>query len=148
MSGKKLDNKTLNRFMNKVFIQDDNCWRWTSSINYSGYAHFWYKGQVRRAHRVIYEHYFGEIVVGFELDHKCKNRWCVNPDHLEEVTHKENVRRGNVKFPQLSKTHCPYNHPYSGENLSYSKEGWRRCKACARRKYRERKMRTDEERRY
>lgn len=131
--------------MDKVIVHSNGCWLWTSTINYSGYAYFWYEGSCKRAHRVIFEHFNGKIESNYELDHLCSNRNCVNPFHLEKVSHKENVKRGRVYYQNEHKTHCPYGHSYSGDNLAFTKEGWRRCRACGRRKYYERKtMRQDE----
>lgn len=67
----------------------------------------------RTAHRVVYETVVGPVPEGLELDHLCRNRGCVNPAHLEPVTHQENMRRGHWGM----KTHCPQGHPYEGDNL-------------------------------
>jgi hypothetical protein len=69
------------------------CWNWTGSVNEKGYGRLSVNGKPRRAHRLAYEHMIGEIPQGLELDHLCKNRRCVNPWHLEPVTHLVNVAR-------------------------------------------------------
>jgi hypothetical protein len=81
------------RFWSKV-DQGEDCWRWTACTS-NGYGRFSVKRQPVLAHRFAYELLVGPIPEGLELDHLCRNRWCVNPDHLEPVTHDENVRRAN-----------------------------------------------------
>jgi hypothetical protein len=114
------------------------CWIWTGHLNRTGY------GQVNRGasegralvHRVTYEHGVGRIPEGLELDHLCSVRACCNPDHLEPVTHLENVRRGRgsevAQRLAAQRTHCVNGHPYEGENYRITKSGRRRCRVCAR----------------
>lgn len=93
------------RFWKKV-IQKDKCWLWTASLDRDGYARIAIGGKVRFAHRISYESYKGPIPQGMSIDHLCRTRNCVNPNHLEAVTHKENVNRGALKFRSLSPS-CP-----------------------------------------
>ena len=79
-----------------------------------------------RAHRLYYERHVGPIPDGLEMDHLCRNRACVNPDHLEPVTRAENNRRKAV-----AQTHCKNGHPLSGDNLLATKRQ-RACRACQR----------------
>lgn len=105
-------------------------------------------GKMRLAHRVAYEIHVGPIPDGLEIDHLCRVRCCVNPDHLEPVTHRENMRRSpswnSVGRRQKAKTHCPKGHPYSGYNLIVTKSGCRFCRKCQnshkRKAYRRRKV--------
>lgn len=106
------------------YIPDPNsgCWLWTHSLR-NGYGAIGenqvngIKGKTKYVHRILYEKYKGPIPIGYELDHKCRIRSCVNPDHLEAVSHLENVRRGNAGWHNAIKTHCPKGHSYSGYNL-------------------------------
>lgn len=69
------------------------CWIWQRSTSLQGYGQVWYNGKLHRAHRVFYELHRGSIPKGLQIDHKCGNRLCVNPDHLEPVTAIENTSR-------------------------------------------------------
>jgi len=136
--------KQIEKFMSKV-KKTDNCWIWTAYKNNLGYGRFCINGITPLAHRISYELFKGYIPQGLELDHLCRNPSCVNPDHLEAVTHKENMRRGNhvnQGWNYRIKTHCPQGHPYSGENLMIKQNG-RGCRECDRtrsRKYQARKF--------
>ena len=128
-----------------------DCWEWIAGKDNLGYGRFALHAKKRAAlaHRVAYELLVGEIPEGLEIDHLCRNRACVNPEHLEAVPHRVNVQRGDFS-PQgaaarqrwLAKTHCPKGHPYEGDNLYITKQGYRLCGECrrlaARRNYWER----------
>lgn len=73
------------------------CWFWLGTTNEDGYGFIRLDGKTLAAHRVYYEHYVGPIPEGLEIDHLCKNRSCVRPEHLEPVTHLENIRRSRQK---------------------------------------------------
>lgn len=116
----------MDRFWEKV-DKSQECWVWTASKVHDGYGRFWSGGRVLLAHRVAYELEVGPIPDGLSLDHLCKNRACVRPDHLEPVTHTENIRRGEP----ANRTHCRKGHPYDESN-TYRYKGRRYCRACNR----------------
>ena len=119
----------LERFMAKVSIADTGCWIWTGAKDKrSGYGNAWHEGRNIKSHRLAYVLHVGLIPEGLVIDHLCRTRECVNPDHLEPVTNAENLRRG---LGHGSETHCPTGHPYDEENTAvYS--GKRHCRACRR----------------
>ena len=119
------------RFFACVRFDVPDCWIWTGLLTVDGYGRFIVSNRQGKAvHRWIYEFCVGPIPVGLEIDHLCRVRNCVNPDHLEPVSHAENVRRG-AGSPQRHKTHCVRGHPYDAQNTIVDKRGWRACRACA-----------------
>ena len=116
------------RFLAKIVASPNGCWIWQSGTNADGYGLFRVDGRMVRAHRFAYELLVGPIPEGLELDHLCRVRNCVNPAHMEPVTHAENMRRG----AHALKTHCPREHPYAGGNLYIAPDGKRRCWTCKR----------------
>lgn len=111
-----------------------SCWFWFGAVDGCNYGIINIKRKVYRAHILAYISYRSPVPEGLELDHLCNNRFCVNPYHLEAVTHKVNVLRGN-SFSALNilKTRCPKGHEYSEENTYWSTRKTnkgRTCKTC------------------
>ena len=110
-----------------------SCWEWTGAVTSRGYGEIHDDGHMRQAHRVVYELLVGPILDGLDLDHLCRNRRCVNPDHLQPVTHRENMRRGTGFIAhRMKQTHCLRGHEFTPENTWTSRRGQRACRACAR----------------
>jgi hypothetical protein len=123
----------VDRFREKINVNPDTgCWEWSAHRAPNGYGRFGVAGKVRYAHRVSYEMHTGPIPAGMELDHLCRVRHCVNPEHLEPVTHRENSQRGRVGQNNAEKTHCTQGHPYAGDNLYTTPAGKRDCRTCQR----------------
>lgn len=119
---------------------NSGCWLWGGVVSKKGYPYFRAVSRQNTvlAHRFSYEMHKGKVPEGMEVDHVCKLRCCVNPDHLEAVTHLENIRRGTNQWRGVS--HCVNGHEFSVGNTSFYKKDQytgRRCKACARERARE-----------
>ena len=116
------------------------CWLWTGALKSSrhdskagGYGNFHPTTYgAANAHKFSYVLLVGPVPDGLVLDHLCRVRRCVNPQHMEPVTNQENLLRGDG-FPAINarKTHCQAGHPLAGENLSVTLQG-RRCRICHR----------------
>ena len=115
------------------------CWIWDGSTADTGYGNIAIrvdgKQVTKLAHRLLYEIEKGPIDKQLEIDHLCRNRWCVNPDHLEPVSRRENVIRGIgpqlAAERNLAKTHCPQGHAFSGDNLYvYKGRKGQECRGC------------------
>lgn len=129
----------------KYVVPEPNsgCWLWDGGYNSKGYGRL-YVGSVvdstarqALAHKLAFEMYRGEVPEGLELDHLCRVTACVNPLHLEPVTHAENIRRSRLGKVETNpaakvnkeKTHCKRGHLLSGENV-YRHDGKRHCRLC------------------
>lgn len=125
--------KTVDEFMTRVRVQPDGCWKWTFPVQRSrhglyGCCHW--LGVGMGAHRASWLIFRGPIPEGLEIDHLCRNTRCCNPDHLEPVTHRENVLRGvGLAAVNARKTHCIRGHEFTPENTI--RNGRKRaCRTC------------------
>ena len=136
-------NRKGNTIAEKIDLSGD-CWVWTAYVKPNGYGTLTIDRRPLLAHRVVWEALVEPIPEGMDIDHLCHNdavergeceggdsclhRRCVNPDHMEPVTRKENLSRG---FSRSSKTECRAGHPYSSENTYiHPRRGHRQCKTC------------------
>lgn len=113
---------------------EDECWPWLTKdgrvVNYPKFTVTTDEGQEHHiGYRWAYEHYVDSIPNNLEIDHLCRNPACCNPNHLEAVTHAENIARGAM----ANRTECPHGHPYDDENTYVNSYGHRQCKTCQRR---------------
>lgn len=142
------------RIVSSVREQETGCWIWQKSKQPTGYGQLRVGKKTLYAHRVAYEVFKGPIPEGLQIDHLCRNRECVNPEHLDAVSQRTNILRGVGSAALNSrKTECAQKHPYDGENLLLEKRkngrNGRRCRVCVQRNrstsYRRRKERREEE---
>jgi hypothetical protein len=116
----------FNFYVNKTA----GCWYWNAYIDPDGYSSISIENKSRRASRVSYELFRGPIPKGMHIDHLCRNRECVNPDHLEAVTPKENLHRGLKGRMHVPVTQCKRGHPYAEHAIVNPKTGKKVCKIC------------------
>lgn len=115
---------TISSILERVSAQPNGCWHWLGYKNARGYGYVSFAGKNHRVHRLVYQTLVGPIPDGLELDHKCRVRHCCNPDHLEPVTHQENVIRAKRR------PYCRAGHLLSEENIRRTNDGIRRCRIC------------------
>lgn len=138
----KLKPSVVERLWTFIDRDPSGCWLWNGNKTKAGYGKFKVDGRDDMAHRVVYRLIVDEIPEGLHIDHLCRVRACVNPSHLEPVTHAENMRRGDgYSGRNARKTHCKHGHEFSPENTTIDKNGHRRCNICHKawgeRRYRE-----------
>lgn len=138
----------MERILAHVSVEDRGyfspCWVWTGNLTTEGYGSIRVGSRtdgtrrMRHAHRVAYEAKYGDFPSNMDPDHLCRVRACCNPEHIQPVSHSENVRRGSspaaLKRRFASMTSCKRGHEYTAENtyLYVSQRGYthRRCRAC------------------
>ncbi len=125
----------IERFWEKV-QKTDTCWNWIGSHDRKRYGFLWDGDANVRVHRWAYEYFVGPIPKSLTIDHLCRNPSCVNPEHLEIVTNRENILRGEgIAGRNARKTHCKRGHAFTKENTNientkYGAMRRRRCRIC------------------
>lgn len=128
--------------LTRKFRIGPGCWEWEAGRTTGGYGKFHLSGRTELAHRAVYQLVRGPIPDGLHLDHLCRNRACVRPDHLEPVTVRENLMRGDTPAARnANRTECVNGHLFDAENTYLTRDGRRKCRACTtirQRRYRSR----------
>lgn len=121
-------------------LTESGCWIWEGAQTFDGYGKLSVGNKNKGAHRVAYQLFVGEIPNGLHLDHLCRVRCCINPYHLEPVTCRENLLRGDGFAAAYSrKTHCKHGHEFTLSNTRVAKRGTRHCRMCDKERYEKRK---------
>ena len=121
----------IERFWSHLDATGD-CWEWTGCRR-DGYGLVWWLCSMRSAHRIAYELLVEPIPDRFTIDHLCRNRGCLNPDHMEVVSIRVNTLRGYGRTAmQARRIHCPQGHVYDSPNIYRPRSGSRQCRACKR----------------
>lgn len=135
----------LDRLAEGIEITEAGCWEWTKARTAAGYG----RCADKYTHRLMWEEVVGPIPEGLEIDHLCRNRACCNPDHLEPVTHAENMARAPYTAATIKRdaTECSNGHPYTPDTLRWAAAGkgmprkrvCRICRNAAARRYNQRR---------
>lgn len=136
-----IEDPRLRPFMRaKIVVDDNGCWLWQGRKSPAGYGQVWIDDERYQAHRVTFQDLVGPIPDGLICDHLCRVRHCVNPQHIEPVTYRENLMRGVAPMMARERaaavTHCPQGHEYSPENTLFTKRSngkpyhSRQCRTC------------------
>lgn len=130
-----LDERVKARFWSKVNVGPKRqCWEWRGALSFCGYGQFSIGSTNYLSHRVALAIMHTDMPAGMVADHTCRNRACVNPNHLRVVDQYTNVHENSSAIAHLNslKTHCHRGHPFEGENLYLHPKGFRECRTCAR----------------
>lgn len=111
---------------------EGDCLLWIRAKDADGYGNGSWGGRNWRVHRLAYAQFVGQLAAGLTIDHLCRVRACVNPEHLEQVANRTNLLRGEgFVAVQARKTHCPRGHPYDNENTYVAPGRYgRKCRIC------------------
>ncbi len=123
---------SLDWIRDRSMVDENGCWIWKFATYPTGYGHC--ARDSGYAHRVSWEIANGPIPAGLTIDHLCRVRACVNPDHLDAVTIRENILRSPFAVAAINarKTHCVRGHPFDEENTRLDSHGRRICRTCHR----------------
>jgi hypothetical protein len=121
------------KLMRRMARDASGCWVWHGNVDKCGYGRLADNHRLDSAHRISYKLFKGPIPTGLEIDHLCRNRSCFNPAHLEAVTHRENIMRGEgVAAKYAKQTHCKHGHELTPENVYHWRGIMRTCRTCDR----------------
>jgi hypothetical protein len=137
--------KTINRFIDKIFIDKKGCWIWTDVPNSGGYGTFSAERKHFLSHRFSYEVFKGPIPKGYQVHHQCYERRCVKPEHLEVMTRRENLMdegSSTIIKDKAKQTHCINGHEFNEKNTRIRSNGCRQCRACDRERKRKKCLQT------
>lgn len=142
MNGARVTDPITSHLAAAWVVDGIGCWVWQRATDGKGYGTLGVRRSkgvwaTVKAHRYVYEQLVGPIPAGYQLDHLCRNRACVNPQHLEPVSNRENGLRGfGVSGLNARKKYCPVGHPLEGDNVRnkspHPDRPWRECKTCER----------------
>jgi hypothetical protein len=140
------------KYLSKIRVLENGCWTTGSKGSFKNYRTFYIKGKSYLSHRVSYEIFNGALVGGLVIDHKCVNRYCVNPEHLRQVTQKVNLAE-NTRSEKVNRirdlNQCKNGHSLNGDNVIFftrkngPQKGYtgRLCRVCDNKKNREKYQR-------
>lgn len=112
---------------------ETGCWEWTGALDIGGYGQISVDNRCKLAHRISWNVFKGAIPNGLQIDHLCRNRKCVNPDHLRVTTRKDNILCSNgITARQVRQTHCKRGHEFTKENTYIDTKEGRNCIECKR----------------
>jgi hypothetical protein len=142
------DQRLPESFWSKVSLESNTgCWVWNASTTVTGYGNYWDRKlkKLQLAHRYAYRVLVGTIPEGMTVDHLCKTRRCVNPEHFEIVSRGENTIRGGGthKAAKLrsQKQRCKHGHPFDEDNTYVNPQGKRECRTCNRHRNKKSRLR-------
>lgn len=128
MRGQK---NSVERMLDRNVEKTPTCWNWTGPARKNGHAITKIGGKTYSAPRVFYEHFIGAITTGHWVVRACKNKLCVNPEHLQAMRPSDGLAESDsTPGKNARKTHCVHGHEFHGANLYVKPSGARVCKAC------------------